>query len=154
MVWDQWLVVRCAPIRILSLLLSSKKQEESLVYFRILAQLLELKMINLGETKFPIFGEWQESPTPGGFPMDSGGNTPLGKPGFYELIDTPEGLAQFQCQYWMDADIIITNALSSVCHVAGNRRLTNKYYQAKEKQLSITDGVFSFTGVAFREKLS
>lgn len=131
-----------------------EKTERTLIYFRILAQLVELKMINLGETKFPIFGEWQDSPTPGGFSMDSGGNTPLGKPGFYELIDTPEGLAQFQCEHWMDADIIVTNALSSVCHVAGNRKLMNKYYQAKESQLNITDGVFSFTGIAFREKLS
>ena len=53
-----------------------KKTEGALIYFRILAQLLELKMINLGEAKFPIFGEGQESPTPGGFSMDSGGNSP------------------------------------------------------------------------------
>ena len=74
-----------------------EKTAEVLVYFRALSQLLELRILNCGETKFPIFGQIfeqgsaQASPTPGGFSMDSGGNTPLGKPGFYELIDTPEG---------------------------------------------------------------
>ena len=134
--------------------LIEKKTEQALTYFRILAQHIELRIINLGETFFPIFLENQESPTPNGFSMDSGGITPLGKTGFYELIHTPEELAQFQCQEWMDADIIITNALSSVCHIAGNKVLVNKYCQAKENQLNTTDGVFSFTGIAFREKLA
>ena len=137
-----------------------KKTEKALIYFRTLSQFLELRIINCGETKFPIFaqifgqGSIQASPTPGGFSMDSGGNTPLGKPGFYELIDTPEGLAQFQCEKWMDIDIIVTNALSSVTYIAGEKELLSNHLQAQQKHLDTTDGHFSFTGIAFREKLA
>ncbi len=140
--------------------LIGKKSAENLGYFRTLAELVELKSINLGETVFPLFGKLfdekspEASPTPGGFSMDSGGNTPLGKPGFYELIDTPEGLAQYQSLHWMEADIIVTNALSSVCYVAGDKRLFVSYNQAKQELHSTTDGFFSFTGTRLRETLA
>lgn len=117
-----------------------EKTEHNLTYFRILSQLIELKIINLGETRFPIFAplfgekDLKASPTPGGFSMDSGGNTPLGKPGFYELIDTPEGLAKYQSPEWLKADIIVSNALSSVCHIAGNQELTQEYNRAKKER--------------------
>ncbi len=140
--------------------LIDKKNEENLSYFRILTELLELRIINLGETVFPLFGKLfgekspKASPTPSGFSMDSGGNTPLGKPGFYELIDTPEGLAQFQSLEWMEKDIIVTNALSSVCHIAGSERLFGKYNQTKESRHNTTDGWTRFTGIPLRQKLA
>ncbi len=140
--------------------LIGKKSEENLGYFRTLAELVELKVINLGETFFPLFGKLfdekspEASPTPGGFSMDSGGNTPLGKPGFYELIDTPEGLAQYQSLHWMEADIIVTNALSSVCYVAGDKSLFVSYNQAKQALHNRSDGFFSFTGTPLRKTLA
>ncbi len=140
--------------------LISKKIEKNLGYFRTLAELVELKVINLGETVFPLFGTLfdekspEASPTLGGFSMDSGGNTPLGKPGFYELIDTPEGLAQYQSVHWMEADIIATNALSTVCYVAGDKRLFMKYNQAKQAQHSRATDSSSFTGTPLREILA
>ena len=140
--------------------LIGKKTEKNLGYFRTLAELVELKIINLGETFFPLFGTLlneespEASPTSAGFSMDSGGNTPLGKPGRYELIDTPEGLAKYQSVPWMEADINVTNALSSVCHVAGDKRLFVKYYQAKQDQHSRADGSFSFTRTPFCQKLA
>ncbi len=140
--------------------LIGKKTEENLGYFRTLAELVELKVINLGETLFPIFGRLfgesspQASPTPSGFALDSGGNTPLGKPGFYELIDTPKGLVQFLSVEWMEADIIVTNALSSVCYISGDVSLFHTYQADKEDQLNTTDGWTRFTGTPFREKLA
>lgn len=98
--------------------LIEKETDGALTYFRTLSELLEIRIINIGETRFPHFRAniWkqalQASPTPGGFRLDSGGNTPLGKPGFYELINTPEELAQFQSEKWMDADILLLRTLS------------------------------------------
>lgn len=140
--------------------LIDEKTENSLNYFRTLAQLLELRIINLGESKFPIFAQlfgeksMAASPTPGGFSIDSGGNTPLGKPGFYELIDTPSGLSQYQCIKWMDADIIVTNALSTTCHVAGDEILVSAYHSAKKHALDKTEGGFSLKKTPFRKKLA
>ncbi len=137
-----------------------EKTEASLCYFRTLAQLVELKIISFGETHFPIFGHLFEeasakaSPTPTGFSLDSGGNTPLGKPGLYELIDTPEELARFQSVKWMQDDIIVTNALSSVCYIAGDEELVSAYNQAKEIRHKITNGLFYFTGTPLRETLA
>src|SRR5262249_19714111 len=124
--------------------LIEKKTDENLQYFRTLAQLIELKITNMGETKFPIFGRLfgeknaKSSPTSGGFSLDTGGNTPLGKPGYYELIDTPKGLAAFQAPEWLEADLIVTNALSSVCYISGNQKLLQDYNQAKDKRLNKT----------------
>lgn len=134
--------------------LIEKKNEENLKYFRLLSEFLELKIINLGETEFPVFGERDESPTPKGFSMDTGGNSPLGKPGVFELIDTPQGMAGYLSEKWMQDDIILPSVLSSVCHVAGEKKLTDGYCAARDKQLNLTDGFFSFTGVPFREKLA
>ncbi len=78
-----------------------KDTPKALEYFRTLSKILELKIINLGETKFPIFGGRYESPTPDGFSLDSAGNSPLGVTGVYELIGTPKQLAQFQSvKFW------------------------------------------------------
>ena len=54
---------------------------EALKYFRTLAKFLQLRIINLGETKFPVFGALINSPTCSGFSLDTGGNTPLGMEG-------------------------------------------------------------------------
>lgn len=140
--------------------LIEKKTEKNLEYFRTLAQLVELRIINLGETKFPIFAQLfgQEatdaSPTSSGFCMDSGGNTPLGKRGCYELIDTPLGLAQYQSPNWMNDDIILTNALTTTCFVVGNEEIFSDYEKEKEKALNLTDGFLSFTGTSFRKRLA
>ncbi len=139
--------------------LIGEKTETNLQYFRSLAGLLELRIINCGETKFPLFGNLfgetspNASPTPSGFCMDSGGNTPLGKPGLYELINTPEGLAQFQSLNKKKADIIVTNALSLVSHIAGDKTLSHAYDRAKEAKLNTnaTDDTFCFP---FRKELA
>ncbi len=114
--------------------LLEKNSEKALQYFRNLSEILELRIINLGETRFPIFSRvdpLHPSPTPGGFSLDTGGNTPLGVPGVYELIGTPMQLAQFEGIQWMDRNIILTNAMSNVCWVAGDKNLVDQYNQEK-----------------------
>ena len=106
--------------------------EDALEYFRTLSQFLELQVINLGETKLPLFfAEEEPSLTPSGFSMDSAGNTPLGVPGLYELIGTPAQLAQFQTIKWINRNIILANAMSTVCLVAGDQKLLADYCQKK-----------------------
>ena len=113
--------------------LIKKDSQEALDYFRKLSKILELKIINLGETKFPVFGGEFDSPTPDGFCMDTGGNTPLGVTGVYELIGSPKMLAQFQTVQWMDRSIILPNAMSHVCFIAGKERLIADYNKEKAK---------------------
>ena len=69
-----------------------KETPKALDYFRHLSHILALQILNLGETKFPIFERVDiahPSPTPNGFSLDSAGNSPLGVPGIYELIGSP-----------------------------------------------------------------
>ena len=108
-----------------------KDTPQAMGYFRALSKILELKIINLGETKFPIFGGGCESPTPDGFCMDRAGNTPLGAPGIYELIGTPKQLAQFQDLKWINGNIILPNVMSSVCFVTGKQDLITEYIKEK-----------------------
>ncbi len=119
--------------------LIEKESQKAMDYFRTLSQILELRIINLGETKFPIFGDSYSSPTPDGFCMDAGGNTPLGVTGVYELIGTPKTLAQFQKIQWMDRSIILPNALSHVCLVAGKEKLVTEYSKEKKKVQELID---------------
>ena len=104
----------------------------ALEYFRLLAAFLELQIINLGETPFPLFVQVAPShPSllPRGFSVDAGGNTPLGVMGGYELIGTPEQLTQFGNKEWIDQNIILANAMSCICFVAGENPLALKYTQ-------------------------
>ncbi|MCE5317556.1 MAG: tetratricopeptide repeat protein [Parachlamydia sp.] len=110
--------------------------ETNLNYFRTLSQIIELQIINLGETKYPLFERADPdhpSATPSGFSLDTGGNTPLGVSGVYELIGTPEQLAQFQTPKWMERNIILPNAMNTVCLVAGDLHLVEDYTNHKDK---------------------
>ena len=126
-----------------------KNTPEALNYFRTLAQLLELKILNLGETKSPVFGEEYLSPTPDGFCMDTGWNTPLNEA--FELIDTPQNLAQLETSEWIDQELILANVMSCVCLVAGDQRLVDAYNTQKTETLKQKP---SFFGVDNREKLA
>ena len=108
-----------------------KETPQALDYFRRLARLLQIQVINLGETKCQVFGPLEESPTPNGFCMDTGGNVPLG--GVFELINTPENLAQLQSSEWIDSSIILSNVMSTVCLVAGDPKLAEKYHKKKSE---------------------
>ncbi len=111
--------------------LIEEETPEAFEYFRTLARLLQIQVINLGETKCSVFGEGEESPTPNGFCIDTGGNVPLG--GVFELIAAPAHLAQLQTLQWIDDSIILANVMSSVCLVKGDQKLVASYLQHREK---------------------
>ena len=114
--------------------LLEKATDDAFKYFRTLSQILELRIINLGETRFPIFSmvdPLHPSPTPGGFSLDTGGNTPLGVSGVYELIGTPRKLAQFEEIQWINRNIILPNAMNTVCWILGDKTLVDQYNKEK-----------------------
>jgi tetratricopeptide (TPR) repeat protein len=92
-------------------------------YFNALVELLELKVINLGETPFPLLDKGSKSPTPNGFCFDSGGNTPISK----KLIGSVKEIAAFQHIDRYKEDIILTNVLASACLICGKRALFAEY---------------------------
>ena len=104
-------------------------------YFHLLAQFVELKIINMGETKLSLF-EGGLSPVPSGFSQDTAGNTPLGVKDLYELIGTPQKLAQFQTESWLNDNVIVVNALNTVSFVCGSEKLIAEYQKEKASMLN------------------
>lgn len=127
-------------------------------YFRALSELLELKIINMGETKSEIvrFKRRAEGDRPAtslvrsGFSLDSGGIRPSGKRGVYELIGTVEELARFQTEEWLqlhDAEIVLANAMRTACWVRGDRTLFNRYQREINRILESKSGPLSFFSI-------
>jgi len=113
-----------------------KNTPENKEYFRKLTQLIELKITNLGETKFPLIRPTRgitsegSSITPKGFSMDIDRLSPLGRTGIFELIGTPKELAQFQTEEWLskhDAEIILVNAMTRPGFLMGDYHLLDQY---------------------------
>ncbi|WP_194848015.1 tetratricopeptide repeat protein [Candidatus Neptunochlamydia vexilliferae] len=141
-----------------------KNTPEVTKYFKKLSQLIELRVTNLGETKWDILrpkrqsdGSMREaiSLTPGGFSMDIGGLSPLGKPGVYELIGTPKELAAYQNPEWLqkhDGELILVNALTHGCYFMGDVNLLKTYYKEVTKWLDKREGSFFSRGSKERTK--
>lgn len=127
----------------------------NLDYFRQLSQLLILKIINMGETKCEILrfkrttsGEDRpaKSLVHSGFSVDIGGLCPNGKSGVYELIGSPKQLAELQTEDWLrqnDAEIILVNAMTTVCCVAGDQRLVVAYEEEVNRILNTSPSASS-----------
>ncbi len=111
----------------------AEETPQALGYFRRLARILEILVINLGETKCEIFGSLAPSPTPNGLCMDTGGNIPIG--GAFELIATPTRLAQLQTAHQIDENIILSNIMNFFCIVTGHSKLAERYLAAKNNIL-------------------
>ncbi|WP_194847059.1 DUF2225 domain-containing protein [Candidatus Neptunochlamydia vexilliferae] len=130
----------------------AKEEEKCLDYFRNLTHFLELRFTNFGETKWPILrpkrqpdGSMREaiSLTPGGFSMDIGGLSPLGKKGVYELIGNPKHLAAYQDPAWLqknDGEIILVNAMTQGSYVMGNKGLFEDYQKLVAEWLYLPKG--------------
>ena len=88
--------------------------------------------------------------------MDIGGLAPLGKPGVYELIGTPEELARVQSEQWQrdhEAEIILVNALAAPARLMGERSLVSRYYQSMQAQLDAKKARrFLFGGLSQRQQ--
>ncbi|NGX37205.1 MAG: Photosystem I assembly protein Ycf3 [Chlamydiae bacterium] len=128
-------------------------KEENLTtlgYFRLLSQLLELKIINIGETGF----EPTSGITPSGFSLDSGGNTPQGIPNLYELIATPSRLARFQQLPFGNDCFIMANAMSHGCYLLGDQSLIKEYQIKVQKVLDERTESFGLIGSRVRHERS
>lgn len=108
---------------------------ETRKFFITLAKLIEIKIIQLGETAFPLLKKGNESPVLDGFRMDIGGNTPLSE--ILSLIATPETLAFYQNpQYFVEPYLTTVNALRDSCIVYGSSLLYKDYQSEVAKILS------------------
>jgi hypothetical protein len=92
-------------------ILISENSSENVAYFRKLVRWLEIQVIHLGETEIKILESGLESPVRRGLCFDDGGNTPLGKQGYVELINVPNEMAQFQSERFYGEDLILSNVL-------------------------------------------
>ncbi|MCE5318088.1 MAG: DUF294 nucleotidyltransferase-like domain-containing protein [Parachlamydia sp.] len=95
-------------------------------FFVALARLIELKIIQFGETPHPLV-RGSKSPTPEGFRMDAGGNTPLCE--LLSLVTTPQKLASYQNPRYFNeqAYYITVNALRDSCLIFGSPSLHEEY---------------------------
>ncbi|WP_194846915.1 tetratricopeptide repeat protein [Candidatus Neptunochlamydia vexilliferae] len=120
-------------------ILTRKQTQETKNYFRKVSLFLELRFVNLGESKWNIIrpkrqpdGSMREpiSLIPEGFSMDIGGLSPNGKKGVYDLIGNTKSLARFQNPKWLQvnkAEIILANAMATTSHIMGDIDLTKEY---------------------------
>jgi hypothetical protein len=101
--------------------------EQALAYYRRLAQLVRIRIINMGETKFQILGTQLPSPTIDGYCLDQ----MLSPFGLLELITTPKRLAEVQCVRWVNQEIILANSLNCIKLVEGDASLISEYELAR-----------------------
>lgn len=117
-------------------------------YFQKLGKLLTLKMINMGETEYKCLRSPEEadkSIVPSGFSMDIGGLCPSGKSEIYELIGTPQQLAELQTEEWMNqnsSETILVHAMTTVSFITGDGELIAAYQQEVNRILDREIGGF------------
>jgi tetratricopeptide (TPR) repeat protein len=132
-------------------------QEENPInkkYFRNLTNLLHLQVINLGETILSALNipclkaiNFFDSVTPRGFTFDGigiegkGCKTPLGNGKTFELIQTPEQMAQYvskdeKGQWWHEKEPHLPMELLNFTHLLGNVGLTKDYDEQIQEMLN------------------
>jgi tetratricopeptide (TPR) repeat protein len=126
-------------------LLVKKNSPENLEYFRKLVKWLEIQVIHLGETEIKILEHGFTSPVRRGFSFDDGGNTPLGKQSYVELIKTPEEMAQFQTERFYSEDLILSNVLRTAGVLTGEESLFKSYLKSMRGILSTKPAHAPFT---------
>jgi hypothetical protein len=122
-------------------------------YFRRLTLLLHLAVINLGETILPALDipclkaiDFFDSITPRGFAFDGAGvagkgcKTPFDNRQTFELIQTPEKMAQYiakdeEGHWWHQQEPHLPLELVTYTHLLGAFKLTEQYKQALQENL-------------------
>ena len=124
-------------------ILISEDKVQHREYFLKLSEFLQLKMINLGETVFPILQRGKKSAMIKGF-MLKDKFRPLRD---NELLNTPEKMVFFQIRMWKE-DIIYSNLLRTACFLEGSDPLLVKRYEkamAEEFKKNFWEWGFSST---------
>ncbi|MCE5316914.1 MAG: tetratricopeptide repeat protein [Parachlamydia sp.] len=127
-------------------ILIEKDTPEIQTYFQLLTSFLAFRIINLGETAWPLIrprrmgNQMSESKslTPHGFSMDIGGLEPRGKEGIYRLIGTAEQLAQYLNPQWVtknQGEEILINALHDYSFLTGNQSLADSFEACRQNVL-------------------
>ncbi|WP_039384016.1 tetratricopeptide repeat protein [Neochlamydia sp. TUME1] len=124
-------------------------------YFKRLTSLIHLKVLNLGETILPALNipclkaiDFFDGITPRGFAFDGAGvegkgcKTPFGNGKTFELIQTPEKMAQYiskneKDQWWHEKEPHLPMELLNFTHLLGNNELTEQYRQKVQEKLTI-----------------
>lgn len=109
-------------------------------YFKILANLLYLKVVNLGETILPAINikslrNLEDYVTPRGFTFDGqmpkACKTPFGNKyqyaDGYELLGTPKELAEYQKKEWFEKDCLLPSELYQFTLVTGDEEIAKDY---------------------------
>lgn len=118
---------------------------ENMIYFRNFCRLIQLKILNLGETTFPMFSAGSENRIEvenglnrRGFSIDNGGITPLGQSGVYELIGEPQQLAEYFNPEKLTterASVGLEYTLANYSFIMGDQRLVNTFGECKKEVL-------------------
>jgi tetratricopeptide (TPR) repeat protein len=123
-------------------------------YFKRLTYVIQLKTINLGETILPALNipclkdiDFFDCLTPRGFAFDNEGlekacKTPFGNRHSFELIQTPEKMAQYiakdeEGHWWHQKEPYLPMELATFTHLLGNRELTKQYSKNVQEILEI-----------------
>ena len=101
---------------------------ENREYFLKVTQLLELKMVNLGERSFPVLNKGRKSLMPEGFFLSRIFN-PLVRA---ELLSTPEEIRTLQKS--TEQDLILSNMLQTICFLYGDISLLSNHEAALKKR--------------------
>ncbi|MBS4170818.1 tetratricopeptide repeat protein [Neochlamydia sp. AcF95] len=136
-------------------ILIQEDSKDNKKYFKRLTTLIHLKVINLGETLLPALNipclkaiNFFDDITPRGLAFDGEGvegkgcKTPFGNRHTFELIQTPEKMAQYVAQdengkWWHQKESHLPMELLTFTHLLGNEELTEQYRQCIQQALEI-----------------
>ncbi|XP_046854842.1 uncharacterized protein LOC124447896 isoform X2 [Xenia sp. Carnegie-2017] len=128
-------------------ILTNSEDEECKTFFRNLTNLVHFQIINLGETILPCLdievlrGDWfYDDVTPRGLSFDAllpqACKTPLGNTVDFELIHTPQTMANFQSEYWHKKKPHLGDILLTVAPLKDDQQtLLSQYKEIVEKIL-------------------
>lgn len=136
-------------------ILISEDTKENKQYFEKVSNLLELFVINLGETILPTLGipylgakEFYDNSIPRGFAFDGlgipgkGGMVPMGDREYFSLIQTPKGMASYLGKdenglWWHEKKPYLSVELLNYSKICGSSRLVEEYAKEIEEKLSL-----------------
>jgi tetratricopeptide (TPR) repeat protein len=128
---------------------------ENRQYFKNFTSLLHLKVVNLGETILPALNisglrgiAFFDAITPRGFAFDGEGaegkgcKTPFGNRKTFELIQTPQKMAQYigkndNGEWWYEKEPQLPMELLTFSHLMGSSDLSEAYRQAVDEVLEM-----------------